>query len=237
VLLEHNTEFDGEDLQMGLILRRMSKGYTIGVNAVEPVPTTSPRSLLWEPIPKEKSLMVQRIFSWDMAAHHYFFDFFEMLMLNWEKDSLILKPFLFTELWTQFQDWLRIVFLADLIISKETHHLIESLGVLLGIQLVLVFVFDRIVIAHRPLLQISGILLLFYPIYNVITLIFRFGGLLVNVFYYTPWNPPRISIRERSDRGELPPKVEIDHIPEEKKAEYWNTIWKNPQEAYTMLTS
>ena len=74
-MLEHNTEFDGEDLQMGLILRRMGKGkrgkelgqrgmgkeeertlssisgYTIGVNAVEPVPTTSPRSLLWEPIP------------------------------------------------------------------------------------------------------------------------------------------------------------------------------------------
>jgi hypothetical protein len=110
VLLEHNSEFNGEDLQMGLILRKMNKGmsfyifkknlkkpylekeYTIGANAVEPVPTTAPKSLLWERIEylfflfcfgltysiHEKSLLVQRIFSWDVAAHHFILDFLEV---------------------------------------------------------------------------------------------------------------------------------------------------------------
>lgn len=35
-------------------------------------------------------------------------------------------------------------------------------------------VFDRIVIAHRPMLQISGFLLVLYPIYNIICLGFRY---------------------------------------------------------------
>ena len=31
------------------------------------------------------------------------------------------------------------------------------------------------------------------------------------------------------ERKELPPKVEIDSIPDEQKERYWNTIWQNPQ--------
>jgi len=149
---------------------------------------------------------------------------------------LILKPFMFLEVWTQIQDWLRIIFIFTLITSSKNNEWIWALLSLAAIQLALVFIFDRIIIAHRPNLQISGYLLLLYPIYNVISLLFRFGGLLVNVFYYTPWNPPRIKIREKEERKELPPKVEIDHIREGSEEMYWHNIWVKPEEAYKALT-
>jgi len=180
--------------------------------------------------------MVQRIFSWDMAAHHFLLDFFQILFFNWERNSLILKPFMFLEIWTQFQDWLRIIFIVTMFKSSGSYGALVAIGVLLALQLTLVFIFDRIIIAHRPLLQVRAYILLLYPVYNVITLIFRFGGLLINVFLYTPWNPPRIKIKERIERGEMPPKVEIDNIPDERKEEYWKKIWTSPIAAYDLIS-
>eukprot|EP01111_Echinosteliopsis_oligospora_P006747 TRINITY_DN2107_c0_g1_i1.p1 TRINITY_DN2107_c0_g1~~TRINITY_DN2107_c0_g1_i1.p1 ORF type:complete len:983 (-),score=260.35 TRINITY_DN2107_c0_g1_i1:394-3342(-) len=226
VFHHHNTEFHGEDLQMGLILRRMNKGYIIGVNALQPVPTTAPKSLFYETEKNEKSLLVQRIFSWDMAAHHFFLDFLEIMFLNWEKSSLILKPFLFIELWTLLQDWLRFIFLATLLYESPSHTVMLLLSLVI-LQLVIVITFDKMILSDRSDLQTNIYICVLYPMYNVITVIFRFGGLLFNALYFTPWNQPRVKMSERKRNGQLPPRVlEEQEVPPECREKYWTTVWQ-----------
>lgn len=71
--------FDGDDLQMGLILHGMNKNYRIITNTVTPVYTVPPTTWFVEPIVGEKSLMRQRVFSWDLTEHRYVFEYLKVI--------------------------------------------------------------------------------------------------------------------------------------------------------------
>lgn len=160
-----------------------------------------------------------------MAAHHFFLDFMQLTFSNWEKCGLILKPFLVIELWTMLQDWLRFLFLTS-IFQQNPINAISLVGVLVILQMIVVLVFDKIVLSHRPELQSPTHICMLYPIYNILTVLFRFVGLLYNTLYYTPWNPPRILIKDRKRLGMIPPAVaEPMGDPAEREA-YWRTVWK-----------
>jgi len=120
ILWDHDTIFNGEDLQMGLLLHSMKQGHKIGCSARHLVQTDPPDHLymLWQ----------QRVKSWDVTAHRKTVTFLKIALLHWcgGLPSLILKPFLFMELFNIIQDWARIFFFAYLLTYNEGRiHLLQ----------------------------------------------------------------------------------------------------------------
>ncbi|KAL0232896.1 hypothetical protein GEMRC1_011643 [Eukaryota sp. GEM-RC1] len=136
VLERHNTVFDGEDAQMGLILREMTMEgngmkslVTIGNT---PVLTSVPEDLchpgedfLGDVSIDEKSLLAQRIKSWDVTAHRFLFKYLKHLFFYWNPSTLLLKLYYLHEILTIVQDYLRILVIIYFVYLND----LASLGI------------------------------------------------------------------------------------------------------------
>ena len=106
IFWDHDCIFNGEDLQMGLILHAMKQGFKI---------RTQPRELVYtEPPDFTMMLWQQRVKSWDVTSHRMTFKFLHILLFQWcgGISTLILKPFFVLEVFNICQDWARIFFLG-----------------------------------------------------------------------------------------------------------------------------
>jgi len=113
IFWDHDCIFNGEDLQMGLILHAMKQGHKI---------RTQPRELVYtEPPDFTMMLWQQRVKSWDVTSHRMTFKFLHILLFQWcgGISTLILKPFFVLEIFNICQDWARIFFLGYLLTYRE----------------------------------------------------------------------------------------------------------------------
>jgi len=239
----HNTEFDGEDVWMSMMLFQSSdnkRGYYITVNADYPICTIPPDSFI---IPGTNTKLAQGGSSWDFAAFLLSSTYAKGLVGLWERPMWVLKLFWFLELWTQLQDYFRLIFFWALWREYKYNPTFVAwvVAFVVGFQWVQAVLFARVVLAHRPDLRVPTKVVLGYPIYNLFLLFVRQVGLWYFILI-SPWKSPPKTIAERlssprpSD-NEIPPKVEIDNIPADRKEDYWNKIWKSPQDAFAILAT
>jgi hypothetical protein len=237
VLQKHNTMFHGEDLQMGLILHKSNYGEAIRCVGNVSVPTRTPAHFICFPwdTPKakgskrpfwyrlllapykcnawgcgheEKSLFVQRVRSWEAAAHRMIFDMASVLFLCWKRSTLGLKPFLVYELYCVLQDWIRFPLGLFLIIngSDEQRSQFFLILFLLLVGLTLLFLLMELwTFRKRSDLQSGLLFAILYPYYNAALLVVRFVGLIYNMLVYLPLQRNSAKIK---NRPRLPPVYE-----------------------------
>ena len=111
ILWDHDTEFHGEDLYMGILLHRMRKNYAIMVLSDAIVPTYAPEDML--------TLFRQRVTSWDLCAQRKFMTQVKSFVFGWcNTRTLILKPFILQEVFNVMLDWIRIYLMTALLVRN-----------------------------------------------------------------------------------------------------------------------
>ena len=203
VLWEHNTMFNGEDLQMGIILQKMNKNYRMATVGEVSVPTEAPnhyicRHLLRCRCIEGNSLFQQRIRSWDPAAHRFLPSFMTILIWYWKRNVWILKPFVLYEMWTILQDWIRFP-LAFYYIVLLPFDFFRGFGVTVVINAVLMIIFNQWVFRFRPDQKIPLPVVLLFAFYRILVLFFRFLALLYNLFHYVPFVRNKRIIKDRKN--------------------------------------
>jgi len=215
ILWDHDTIFNGEDLQMGLLLHSMKQGHKIGCSARHLVQTDPPDHLymLWQ----------QRVKSWDVTAHRKTVTFLKIALLHWcgGLPSLILKPFLFMELFNIIQDWARIFFFAYLLTYNEGRiHLLQWILYLFLLQWIFLWIFYTRTLKYREDIRESWHVFVLYPVvYKPLSQVFRWYALLENIVRESV-QAGQMRVREMEELEVLPPKPimppnEID----------WRTVW------------
>jgi len=215
ILWDHDTVFNGEDLQMGLLLHSMKAGYKIAASARELVQTDPPESLyvLWQ----------QRVKSWDVTAHRKTFTFLRIALTHWcgGIPTLILKPFIMMELFNIVQDWARIFFFAYLLTYTEGQiHLAQWIIWLILLQWFLLWIFYSRTLRYRDDIRDFPIVYFLYPIvYKPLSQVFRWYALLENIVRESV-QATTLRVREMEELHILPPKPTM--APHEID---WRTIW------------
>lgn len=219
IFWDHDCIFNGEDLQMGLILHAMKQGHKI---------RSQPRELVYT-APPDFTLMLwqQRVKSWDVTSHRMTLKFLNILFFQWcgGISTLILKPFFVLEVFNICQDWARIFFFSYLITYREGQiHLMQWVIFLVIVEWILLFIWDAKSLKHRPDLKSPGLIYFLYPlVYKPLTQLFRWYALLENIVRYSPFGPQPFKVRERDELGLLPPVPEFamsnPHLVD------WRTIW------------
>eukprot|EP00658_Telonema_sp_P-2_P028282 TRINITY_DN21698_c0_g1_i3.p1 TRINITY_DN21698_c0_g1~~TRINITY_DN21698_c0_g1_i3.p1 ORF type:complete len:763 (+),score=192.80 TRINITY_DN21698_c0_g1_i3:613-2901(+) len=226
ILWDHDTVFNGEDLQMGLILHSMKAGYAINVSSREIVMTEPPSDFytLWK----------QRVKSWDVTQHRKTLTFIQIVLFQWCGGirTLILKPFLLMEIFNITQDWARIFFFGYLLTYNEGRvHLAQWLVYLILLQWLGLLIFHKKTLRHRKQDRDTWAAYMLYPVvYKPLTQVFRWYALLESIVRR---EAPAAKIRDKEELQILPPKpfMKPDEID-------WNTVWTaDVPEGYEELNS
>jgi len=219
IFWEHDCIFNGEDLQMGLILHAMKRGYKIRTQPRELVYTAPPdfTMMLWQ----------QRVKSWDVTSHRMTFKFLYILLFQWCGGiaSLVLKPFFVLEVFNIFQDWARIFFLFYLLTYYEGQwHLIQWVIFLVAVEWIMLYIWNHKCLTLRKDLMNPPLIYFLYPlVYKPLTQVFRWYALLENIVRYSPFGPQPFKVRERHDMKLLPPPPLFAASCPQKVD--WRSIW------------
>eukprot|EP00792_Barthelona_sp_PAP020_P007806 TRINITY_DN3171_c0_g1_i1.p1 TRINITY_DN3171_c0_g1~~TRINITY_DN3171_c0_g1_i1.p1 ORF type:complete len:2913 (-),score=712.44 TRINITY_DN3171_c0_g1_i1:125-8794(-) len=236
VLWNHNTVFNGEDLQMGVILQSLNRNYRMATVGTVCVPTTVPdhaicKRLLNCNCPQGFSLLRQRVRSWDPTAHRFIPTFLYLLLFHWQRNTLILKPFILYELWTSIMDWIRIIVISYLVWVSPLTFLWGAFSVY-GVYIMNLCLFNYWVLRHRTDLKLPFYIILMFPLYRYMILLFRMTALLYNLIYYTPFIRNKKRIRDRRDLPPSPEDYDFLHQREreiqEQKKNHFSEIDANP---------
>ncbi|KAL0237071.1 hypothetical protein PCE1_000468 [Barthelona sp. PCE] len=234
VLLRHTTMFNGEDLSMGLILREMAaetgkKQLILRTFANQPVYTNVPQELFrfkedffGAKAYGDKSLCTQRVKSWDVTAHRSIFVFLKHILLFWNSHTLLLKLYYMYEVLTVIQDLLRFFLVFYYIYLDDAMTLSVLLIRVLEIQIILLILFNFLKLKHRPELKAPGFVLILFPVYRVILLVFRFLAFLYNLWRYLPTQ--RVLDRVIDNPNMLPPWHPIVNTIT-KDPVNWSRVW------------
>lgn len=164
VMSKHDGVFDGEDYLMGIIAYNM--GYRMKTVPSQYVPTKTPDNII--------DFYKQRVYSWDyvilkFVKHHI------KILLNFRSLDLVMKLNTFYNLWTVFQDFLRLPNLIIMTFFKfdykwlVTYLCLATFIKSIGIITVLYF---KNKVDHIPM-RYGTSLLLIYPIYNIFSYVLR----------------------------------------------------------------
>ena len=192
VMMEHDGVFDGEDYEMGII--SYSQGNLMKVVPEQYVPTVVPSSF-WV-------LAKQRIISWDYVILKFIIDNFYVVFKP-ECKNFITKIVALLNLWTIYQDFIRIpniIFLA--LYSKNYYWLILYVTVSIIAKslcmLLILYVRNSFNATTIPL-KYGLFMLIGFPIYTVITMIFRLLGQLRYLIWYDSRIRDNVKLRDRPD--------------------------------------
>ncbi|KAL0237310.1 hypothetical protein PCE1_000707 [Barthelona sp. PCE] len=202
VFARHNQTFNGEDLQMGILLQGLNKNYRMECVGTVCVPTTVPdhaicRKTLWCRC-GEYSLLRQRVRSWDPTAHRFIPIFIYLILFYWRRNTLILKPFLMYELWTSIMDWVRLFLVAYLVWVNPLTFFIGLTSLYL-IYICILCLFNYWTLRNRPDLRAEFPTVITFPFYRYMILVFRMLAVMYNLLYYTPFFRNRRKIKDRND--------------------------------------
>ena len=165
ILYKHDTEFNGEDMYMGLLTHRLSEKSKEKVRIA-----FSMGSLVETYAPDNFNLLFkQRTKSWDLGTHRKFKTVIKELCFRWKNQHLMLKIFHVGEVVTLFLDWLRIYMLALLLPTNP----LVVLGILIffmSLAFILLFLFRTIVLRNRKELRAAVPLKVFlvFPFFKVL---------------------------------------------------------------------
>ncbi|KAL0211601.1 hypothetical protein RCL1_005227 [Eukaryota sp. TZLM3-RCL] len=224
----HDASFNGEDLQLGLILHELNKNFRIATVGRVSVCTEVPdhficRKLLSCDCPSGASLVKQRLKSWDVTGHRFIFRLFALFSFYWKKRTVILKPFLLFEMWTVLMDWIR-VFLLYFIISRNPANFFVGMGLVHVIYTAFLVVFNYWTLRDRADLRSPLTVILLFPFYRYFLLGFRGIALLVNLLWYTPFNRNKPPISERQDLPLAPFSEDSDETTVEDHESVTNSV-------------
>lgn len=175
VMSNHDGVFDGEDYLMGIIA--YNRGDRMKIVSSQYVPTKTPDNII--------DFYKQRVYSWDyvnlkFVKHHF------RILLNFRNFDLIMKLNIFYNLWTVFQDLVRLpnillmVFLRFNYTWLVTYLCLATILKSIGIIFVLYF---KNKMAHLKI-KYGLSLLVIYPIYNLFCYFLRLIAMLRFIFYY-----------------------------------------------------
>ncbi|PRP82866.1 hypothetical protein PROFUN_04729 [Planoprotostelium fungivorum] len=206
VLWRHDTVFHGDDLQMGLILQKLGLEYRIDTCGNVNVPTTVPDHVFCPTRPwslyckcgKDGNLLGQRVRSWDVSSHRFIGKFINIILFHWNRTTISIKPFLLYELWSIFQDWVRVPLSVTLFFANPVGFIQVTL-IFIAIAVGLNTIFNFWVLRRRPDQQHPPIIFLLFPFYKLLTMVFRFLALIYNMLYYTPFIRNRQILGTRQD--------------------------------------
>eukprot|EP00762_Andalucia_godoyi_P006211 ANDGO_01650.mRNA.1 hypothetical protein Pmar_PMAR028345 len=227
VMMRHNTNFHGEDMQMGLILHSMNKGYALKYVANVPIGTRTPahficcpwntpqaknsgrsavfrmltapyRCTRWGCKHEEKSLFCQRTASWDAGAFRLFFTFLVLTLSVWNRQMLNLKLYLVYELWSLVLDCIRIPLLIIVIYNNSIPFLAASFALFIAGAVVLYIVLDVWTLRKRRDIQSGIIPSMAFIGYSMVLALFRQTGLLYNIAVSLPRSRIPRKIKNRS---------------------------------------
>ncbi|KAL0216487.1 hypothetical protein P9112_008671 [Eukaryota sp. TZLM1-RC] len=227
ILDHHNTAFHGEDAMMGFLTRQLMPGKKLITFAATPALTQVPtdlfhlgEDLFGDHAVDDKSLFNQRVKSWDVCAHRFFFKYLEHFIRFWNSDTLILKPFYLYEMITIIRDYFHVLIIAYFVIMDDIYPLgLIYIRVLL-IQYIIFFTFNYIKLRRRKDLQSPLIVVILFPFYRLVLSFFRIFALFHNLFEYLP--------KKRMPSSEDPNlKVPYLHkfISKLNEPEDWQRIW------------
>eukprot|EP00792_Barthelona_sp_PAP020_P002904 TRINITY_DN1455_c0_g1_i1.p1 TRINITY_DN1455_c0_g1~~TRINITY_DN1455_c0_g1_i1.p1 ORF type:complete len:1170 (+),score=274.03 TRINITY_DN1455_c0_g1_i1:52-3561(+) len=174
-LQQHDGKFQGEDLQMGLIVYEHMPSKTFLGSGSVLVKTEACGTL--------KGLFRQRVRSWDVVPFRLFFQLAKLIIKVWGWNRILVKIYMFLEMWTIFQDIFRLFFIAWGIYSNAKLFAIGLLGLLIFnvLQLMLLNWF-KIPEQHK----FSTLSLYSYPFYSLLLLFFRLSGFIYNALIFDP---------------------------------------------------
>eukprot|EP00698_Gefionella_okellyi_P023552 TRINITY_DN8082_c0_g2_i1.p1 TRINITY_DN8082_c0_g2~~TRINITY_DN8082_c0_g2_i1.p1 ORF type:complete len:2139 (-),score=460.70 TRINITY_DN8082_c0_g2_i1:3587-10003(-) len=149
-----------------------------------------------------RSLLRQRMTSWDPTAHRFVFEYIELLLLYWSRYAIILKPFLVYELWTIIQDYLRWPLFVWILIRSPIA-MMRGLSITVAVQYFLLCVFDYYVFRYRPDQRIPLRVIALFPLYRFLALWLRFAAVIYNFLFYLPFvrNPLKVKDRKNLPLG------------------------------------
>lgn len=204
ILEQHNTEFNGEDMYMGVqlhrIANRISKPYRIIVQANAAVPTYPPEDIF--------TLWKQRVASWDIGAVSTCTERVKDLfcLFSWRDCSTIcLKPYLLLELIYNVFDWLRLFLLFSFAVRNPVglFVVVFAFHVMLWIELAIL---NAVIMQRRPDLRFSSRAILFFPLYRAMSMMFRLFAHLRYFLLPRKWAKPTI-LERRTSQKDLPPPL------------------------------
>ncbi|KAL0219039.1 hypothetical protein P9112_004692 [Eukaryota sp. TZLM1-RC] len=233
VMERHNTVFNGEDAQMGLILREMTKEkgdmQMLLAYGNTPVLTSVPEDLchpgedLFNDVSiDEKSLLAQRIKSWDVTAHRFLFKYLQHLLFYWSKKTIVLKFYYLHEILTIIQDYLRILVMIYFVYLNDVPSLIVIAARVVLIQYCLFFIFNFWTLRRRRDLRAPLLVIIIFPLYRLLLLAFRVVALFYNLFEYVPRS--KNFDRLVDDPSRLPPYHPVLRSLVKRNRD-WHRVW------------
>lgn len=222
ILWDHDTEFHGEDLYMGILLHRMQKNYAIMVLSDAIVPTYAPEDML--------TLFRQRVTSWDLCAQRKFMTQVKCFLTGWcNTRTLILKPFILQEVFNVMLDWIRIYLMTALLVRNPVGLLLCFI-LFYGILYVEMILFNYAVLRSRPDLKVKVRTIILFPFYRTLSLAFRLYALLRNAMIYA-LRRKKMTIAQREETvHDLPPVPPVSN-PD------WFSIWNKNKVSDDKLTN
>ncbi|KAL0246574.1 hypothetical protein GEMRC1_007786 [Eukaryota sp. GEM-RC1] len=194
VLDHHNSAFHGEDTQIGFLLReKFANPPRLITLSATPALTSPPTDIFHagedffgDHVVDDKSLFAQRVKSWDACAHRFFFKYCEHILRFWSSDTFILKFFYLYEVATIIRDYFHILIILYFIMLQDYALLGLVYYRVILIQNVFIFTFNYIKLRRRKDLQSPFIVVLLFPFYRLMLLMFRVFAMLYNLFEYLP---------------------------------------------------
>eukprot|EP00792_Barthelona_sp_PAP020_P006116 TRINITY_DN2911_c1_g3_i1.p1 TRINITY_DN2911_c1_g3~~TRINITY_DN2911_c1_g3_i1.p1 ORF type:complete len:843 (+),score=206.00 TRINITY_DN2911_c1_g3_i1:50-2578(+) len=173
VLQRHDSLFQGEDLQMGLIVYEHMPEYTFSYcNAV---------FMKTEACDTLKHLTNQRGKSWAPTPPRMFFRFLRLIACQWQCNRILVKLYLIQEVYTIIQDCFRVFFVIYGIIT-DAYTFVKWFLILMMCQFILLIGLNYFKLPKRY--RVSTMTIITYPFYGLILLAFRFLGFFYNAFIY-----------------------------------------------------
>eukprot|EP01116_Phalansterium_solitarium_P000076 TRINITY_DN10050_c0_g3_i1.p1 TRINITY_DN10050_c0_g3~~TRINITY_DN10050_c0_g3_i1.p1 ORF type:complete len:917 (+),score=396.54 TRINITY_DN10050_c0_g3_i1:186-2936(+) len=228
----HTTVFNGEDLQMGMILNRMEPLMRMKSVATEFVTTNPPRTL--RDHKGEKGLYTQRVRSWDVCAHRTFFDFiaFTFTDILPPKYRLMLHLCNIANIWTIIQDYARPAIIVYFAIVAPLQ-LGWGYYRFFAIEYTLLILINYLKLSEHDDLRSPAYIVLIYPFYQMLGQYFRFVSLWYNFWSYHDAKNQKVRIDlenlgVREDLHDRPPMmVGLDKVAgvAGTSTKNWETIW------------
>lgn len=180
-LRSHDTVFFAEDAKLGLWA--LKSGYTMAIKPEVPILTEAPTTVLGE----MPNFWTQRVRSWDMALHAYFWQYVQVLCCSSHKSCCGVIFMKMTQLYTVYTilaDWIRLPVLVLYIGRVKESYVYLVLYLVSGILLLLLW--NLVAYHKRPDLRLSHVCIFTFPLYAGLVLVTRFFGLLRALFVYLP---------------------------------------------------
>jgi len=222
---QHDTEFFGEDMQMGVWLHFLGQGRYIHYDVICRVATAVPDTLA--------DLWMQRWRSWDMAIHRNGLRLFAFMLTTCSPLSWIFKVSILLELFAVFCDWVRITFAVHFFWIAPVFAL-EVTGAFMVIAWIQLLIRDWIIYKHRPDHRTKNIAFFFtFPFYRIFEVFFfRQCALLENVLTQSPFHTRGHNVRTliKNNRflpfpKHLFPENDKEAMKQGLKNLNWDTIW------------